>query len=137
MDVLLLLKALDNAENERVFDYNLKSISNINRRILGELLLSQPIFDDYVKKLHNYVYIDELQQLKCGSYLRWFGPQSAKLTQGATFCNIKIADDGIFVVCKGVTTSRCFQLKMDDCLIFQKLTSQEIILLTALDAVSA
>lgn len=137
MDVSLLLKALDNAENERVFDYNLKSISEINRRILSELLLPQTTLEDYVKKLHNYVYIDELQQLKCGSYLRWFGPQSTKLTQGATFCNIKIADDGIFVVCKGITTSRCFQLKMDECIIFQKLTSQEIILLTALDAVSA
>jgi hypothetical protein len=137
MDVSLLLKALDNAENERVFDYNLISIAKINRRILGELVLSQPTLEEYVKKLHNYVYIDELQQLKCGSYLRWFGPQSTKLAHGATFCNIKITDDGVFVVCKALTSSRCFQLKLDDCLIFQKLTSQEIVLLTALDAVSA
>jgi hypothetical protein len=47
---------------------------------------------------------------------------------------MKITDDGVFCVCKNFGfPSRHFQIAMDKNLIFQKLTEQEMILLSALD----
>jgi hypothetical protein len=47
-------------------------------------------------------------------------------------CDIKIADEGVFVTCKNFM-HRHYNFKMDDVLIFQKLTTQEQIILRALD----
>jgi hypothetical protein len=47
-------------------------------------------------------------------------------------CDIKIADEGVFVTCKNFM-HRHYNFKMDDVLIFQKLTTQEQIILSALD----
>ena len=47
---------------------------------------------------------------------------------------MKIKDDGVFLVCKNFGYyPKCFQLSMDKNLLFQKLTDQELILLSALD----
>ena len=52
-------------------------------------------------------------------------------------CEIKITDDGVFCVCKNFGfPARHFRLSMDKNLIFQKLTTQEIVLLSALDHLS-
>ena len=48
--------------------------------------------------------------------------------------DIKILNNGIHVVCKNTYNHR-FQVKIDECYIFQKLTDQEQILLMALDYV--
>ena len=47
---------------------------------------------------------------------------------------IQNINDRIYIVCKN-NSSRMFQLKMDECLIFQKLSQQEQILLKALSYV--
>jgi hypothetical protein len=47
---------------------------------------------------------------------------------------MKITDDGVFCVCKNYGyNTRYFQITMDKNLIFQRLTNQELILLSALD----
>ena len=64
-------------------------------------------------------------------------PENIHLTKGAMFCEIKITDNGVFIVCKNIGyTTKHFQIKMDECLVFQKLTSQEQVLLSALDHLS-
>jgi len=85
--------------------------------------------------LKNFIYVDELNNLKYGTYLKWIclrNPESLNLSKGAVFCNIKITDNGVFLICKGFS-NKFFQLKMDEYLIFQKLTNQETILLNAMD----
>jgi hypothetical protein len=81
--------------------------------------------------------VDEMNDLKYGTYIRWIpinNPNIIVLTKGAVFCEMKITDDGVFLVCKNYGySSKHFQLKMDTNLIFQKLTTQEQILLSALD----
>jgi hypothetical protein len=50
---------------------------------------------------------------------------------------MKITDDGVFCVCKNYGyTQRHFQFSMDKNLIFQRLTDQELVLLSALDHLS-
>jgi hypothetical protein len=47
-------------------------------------------------------------------------------------CDIKITDDGVLITCKNFM-HRHYTFKMDECLIFQKLTTQEQLIINALD----
>jgi hypothetical protein len=109
----------------------------MNLNILKELKLSKQDTMDMLKKLKDYKYIDEMNDIKYGTYIRWIpidDPTNIYLTKGALFCEMKITDDGVFCVCKNYGfQSRHFQLPMDKNLIFQKLTEQELVLLSALD----
>ena len=82
-----------------------------------------------------YKFVDELTDLKHGAYIRWIPITNSDylpLNQCGIVCDIKIADEGVFVVCKNFM-HRHYNFKMDDVLIFQKLTNQELIILSALD----
>ena len=53
------------------------------------------------------------------------------------FCEIKVKEDGVYIICKNYGYNRkYFQIKLDENLIFQKLTEQELVLLSALDHLS-
>jgi hypothetical protein len=140
MDVNKLLKALDDETNETLLNFTTEKIKEMNLNILKELQLPKKDTLDLLKKLNEYKYVDEMNELKYGSYIRWIpieNPDNIYLTQGAIFCEMKITDDGVFCICKNYGyKSRHFQISMDKNLIFQKLTGQELILLSALDHLS-
>ena len=140
MDVNKLLKALDDEKNENLFNFTTKKILEMNLQVLKELQLDRNETLELLKKLKGYKYVDEMNELKYGTYLRWIplnDPENIHLTKGAVFCELKITDNGVFIVCKNFGYStRHFQIKMDECLVFQKLTSQEQVLLSALDHLS-
>jgi sulfite reductase beta subunit-like hemoprotein len=83
---------------------------------------------------------DEMNDLKYGTYIRWIpieNPNNIHLTKGAIFCEVKITDDGVYLTCKSHGyTKTYFRVSMDQNLIFQKLTQQELVLLNALDHLS-
>jgi hypothetical protein len=112
-------------------------MKEMNLKIIKELHLPRDETLDIMKKLRDYKYVDEMSDLKYGTYIRWICIEDHKkisLVKGAIFCEMKITDDGVFLVCKNYGyNSKHFQIKMDTCLIFQKLTDQEQILLSALD----
>ena len=140
MDVQKLLKALDDETNETLLNFTTNKIREMNLNILKELHLQKKDTLELMKKLKEYKYVDEMNELKYGAYIRWIpieDPTNIYLTQGALFCEMKITDDGVFCVCKNYGfKSRHFQLSMDKNLIFQKLTDQELVLLSALDHLS-
>ena len=140
MDVQKLLKALDDETNESLLNFTTDKIKEMNLNILKELHLSKKDTLEIMKKLKEYKYVDEMNELKYGAYIRWIpieDPTNIYLTQGALFCEMKITDDGVFCVCKNYGfKSKHFQLSMDKNLIFQKLTDQELVLLSALDHLS-
>ena len=140
MDVNKLLKALDDESNDNLFNFTTKKILEMNLQILKELELNRDETLDLLKKLKGYKYVDEMSDLKYGTYIRWIqisNPENIELAKGAIFCEIKITDNGVFIVYKNFGyTTKYFQIKMDECLIFQKLTSQEQVLLSALDHLS-
>lgn len=134
----LLQKALNNENNESIIDLTTQKIKQINLNILKELHLDKKITLDYLKKLNGYRYIDELNDIKSGAYVRWIpisDPENLPLHAGGIICEIKIMDNGIVIVCKNFM-HKYFQIKMDENLLFQKLSSQELILLAALDHLS-
>ena len=140
MDVNKLLKALDDETNETLFNYTTKKILEMNLKVLKELNLSREDTLDFLSKLRNYRYVDEMDDLKYGTYLRWIplnNPKKIELTKGAIFCEMKITDDGVQLVCKNYGyNNRFFQIKLDENLVFQRLTEQEQVLLSALDHLS-
>jgi hypothetical protein len=142
MDVNKLIDALDNENNEKILNLTTKKIKEMNMKILMELSLPREKFLLIAKKLNGYRYVDEIDELKSGAYLKWIlltdpNPDNLELNRGAIFCEIKCKDDGVFIVCKNIGfSSTHFQIKMDECLLFQKLTTQELILLSALDHLS-
>jgi len=140
MDVQKLLKALDDDSNETLLNFTTDKIRDMNLNILKELHLSKQDTLELLKKLRDYKYVDEMNELKYGAYIRWIpieDPTNIHLTKGAIFCEMKITDDGVFCVCKNYGfKSRHFQISIDKNLIFQKLTDQELVLLSALDHLS-
>ena len=140
MDVNKLLKALDDESNETLMNFTTDKIKEMNLNIIKELQLPRKDTLEIMNKLREYKYVDEMNELKYGAYIRLIpieDPTNIHLTKGALFCEMKITDDGIFCVCKNYGYSqRHFQLSMDKNLIFQRLTDQELVLLSALDHLS-
>jgi hypothetical protein len=140
MDVNKLLKALDDETNENLLNFTTNKLRELTLHILKELQLPKKNTLELFQKLKDYKYVDEMNDLKYGTYIRWISvenPNNIQLTKGALFCEMKITDEGVFCVCKNLGFSnRHFQIAMDKNLIFQKLTSHELVLLSALDHLS-
>jgi hypothetical protein len=135
MDVNKLISALDNENNESIINLTSKKILEMNLNIIKELHLDKATTLDYLKKLQGYRYVDEINDLIHGSFIRWIpitDPNYLPLNHCGMICDIKIVDNGILITCKNFM-HRHYIFKMDECLIFQKLTSQEKIIISALD----
>jgi hypothetical protein len=130
-----LLKSLDNENNESMSNLSSKKIKALKNDYLQQLQLSREKLKDFHNKLKEYKYVDDLTTIQYGRYIRWINlndPTNIKLTTGAIIIDIKILEDGIHLVCKNFR-NRKFQIKIDECFIFQKLTDQEKVILSALD----
>ena len=130
-----LMSALDNEKNESIMNLTTAKIEETIFNILKELHLDKEIFINYFKKLKGYKYVDELDDLKYGGFIRWIpitDPDNLPLNQCGIICDILIKDEGIYIVCKNFM-HRHYRFKMDECLIFQKISNQEMIILSALD----
>ena len=130
-----LLTPFDNTSNESIMNFTTDKIRDLNWKILKELNLNKSVAINYLGRLKGYKYVDELPDLKHGGFIRWIpitDPDYLPLNQCGIVCDIKIADEGLFITCKNFM-HRHYNFKMDDVIIFQKLTSQELIILSALD----
>ena len=140
MDVNKLLNALDDDTNESLLNFTSSKIKEMNLKIIKELHMPKEETLDILKRLNNYKYVDEMNDLKYGTYIRWIPIDDVKkinLTKGAIFCEMKITDDGVFLICKNFGFNlKHFRISMDKNLIFQKLTDSELVLLSALDHLS-
>jgi hypothetical protein len=140
MDTKNLLKALDDDTNENLMNFTTQKLREMILKILKELELPRNETLELMKKLKDYKYVDEMKDLKYGTYLRWIpinDPEDIQLTKGALFCEMNVKEDGVYITCKNYGFNRKhFQIKLDENLIFQKLTEQELVLLSALDHLS-
>lgn len=137
MNVDKLLQALDDVSNETLFNFTTDKMREMTLKILKELQLSNEETYQLYDKLKDYKYVDGMDELKYGTYIRWIpidDVERIELKRGALFCEMKITDDGVYCICKNMGYStKHFRISMDKNLIFQKLTTQELVLLSALD----
>jgi len=130
-----LAKAINNENNESIIKLNSEKISTIKNNILQQLQLPRLELKSLNKKLKQYRYIDEIPDIQYGSYIRWISlknPDNIKLTSGGIIIDIELFDDGVHIRCKN-NLGRIMQIKMNECLIFQKLTDQERLIIHILD----
>lgn len=103
-------------------------------------VLETVVYEDldlYLEKLELYRYVDEIDEIKMGSYIRWFNiknPNIIKLTNGGFIIDIKYQNDNIILICKN-TINKLFSLKLEECILFQKLTKQEELIIEILEYV--
>tara|TARA_Y100000992_G_scaffold104673_1_gene68155 strand:- start:5279 stop:5698 length:420 start_codon:yes stop_codon:yes gene_type:complete len=130
-----LLKALDNDANSSIMKLNSKKIKQEKFDILKELNLDREELINLMNKLKNYRFVDDLQDINYGAYIRWIKIKDldqVKLSNGGIIIDIKIYDDGCQVICKNMY-NRIMQIKLNEAIVFQKLTDQEYVILSALD----
>lgn len=138
MDIEHLLTSLDNDKNESIMKLTSAKISKAKNDILQKVGLERNELKSINKKLKYYRYVDELSDIHYGCYIRWISlkdPDNIRLTNGGLICDIQIHEDDVNIRCKN-NFNRFFEIKMNEVLIFQKLTEQERTLLGALDYLS-
>ena len=137
MDIEQLLKALDNDKNEDIIDSTRSAIKEKLEDALDELNLDDELYDNFLSKLSGYRHIDNISIIRPGAYIRWIklGSDTPKLTAGCHICDINFTDNGLLITCKNFRNSH-FNIYFDQCVIFQKLSEQEQVLLSAIDYLS-
>ena len=136
LDINKLLHALDNEENEDIINHDHETISKEKNDILQKLKLSRDVIKSLHQKLKLYRYVDNLEGIRFGAYIRWISlknpnPDKINLTNGGFICNIEILNDDIYITVKN-NINRLFKIKMSENLIFQKIMQQEQVILSAM-----
>lgn len=135
LDVEELLYALDNENNTGVAGLTASKIKNEKNDVLQKLQLSKEELNDFHRRLADYRYVDEINQLQEGRYIRWIPlnieTAEIKLATGAVLVKIFLNKDGVMLICKNAIRKSVI-LKFDNILVFQKLSPQEQILVKAL-----
>ena len=137
IDKEYLEKALENENNASIINLSIQEIKKQKNDILQKLNLSLEKLKQNTKKLKEYRYIDNINDINFGSYIRWINLKNykdLKLTNGGFICDIKIGN-GIEILCRN-NLNILFQLKFDENLIFQKLTNQELVILNVLKEIN-
>ena len=130
-----LLGALENETNESIMELSNSKIKKYKNDVLQRIQIKGEKLKEMHKKLKDYRYIMSLNDLQYGYYIRWIplkNPEKIYLTNGGIIVDIEILKNGIHIRIKN-NRNRIFQIKFDECIIFQKLTMQEKVILSVLD----
>jgi len=130
----LLLKALEDEENDSLLDFTPQKIRQQILDILNDICENKKERKEYFEKLKDYRYIENINDLKYGSYLRWIpikDVDSICLKKGGHYCHANITNSGNTIICKNVFNT-FINFKMEECIVFQKLSEQEKVLLNVM-----
>ena len=135
MDLSEAIKNYDEEEHGSFKEY-VEDINNeINKNVLADLHLNRKEMISMLKKLENYKYVDEVDDLKYGAFIRWIpltDPDNLPLHYAGIICEIGFTDGGTIIKCKNFM-HRHYTIKMDECLIFQKFTNEEKIMMEMIE----
>jgi hypothetical protein len=134
LDIERLLESVDNEKNDYLENKNMDDITKEIYEAIDELKLDESIFTNMCKKLIGYRYVDEINELHKGKHIRWIRKNvekgKHKLTNGGIVVNIKFMDNGIHIITMN-SQNRFHQYKFDECITFQKLSTEEQLILMA------
>ena len=135
MDTDNLLNALENESNASIMDLTNAKIKSQKNDILQQLQLPRMELKLFHKKLKHYRYCSDLRDIQFGHYIRWIplkNPDKIQLTNGGIICDIQIINNCIHIRCKN-NRGHIIQFKFDECILFQKISVQEKVILSVLD----
>lgn len=133
MDELLL--ALEKEANASIVELSSEKIQEHKDVIFNDLQIDNKMKDSFNKKLKEYRVCHDMKDVQFGFYIRWIplkNPEKIYITNGGYICDIKIVNDKLQLMCKN-NRGRFFQIKFDECIVFQKIAPQEKVILNVLD----
>jgi|TARA_B110000114_G_C15037229_1_gene375466 hypothetical protein len=122
-------------DSKNLLHLNSSKIKEMKNNILQKLYVSREELLKYHKVLSKYRYVDELDEIKIGSYIRWFNLkhiENLKLTNGGILIDVKPGIDDVNLICKN-NRNMIFTLNMNKSIIFQKINYQEELLIKIVD----
>lgn len=125
-----LLEHAENVDNDYIGDHSLKTISEEIVQVLKSENISIENLYKYCNSLLHYRFIDEVYHIHKGKHIRWI--RNKKLTNGGIVVDVKFTDLGTQILCK--TKNRFIQYKFDECITFQKLSDDELLILQLKDS---
>jgi hypothetical protein len=135
-----LLRELSKDKNNYIEEKTTADILNeMKQTIVDEFgaLLSNTDVDKLLKRLVGYRTVDELDAIHIGQHTRWIQKyqDDVKLTNGGILLNVIFTTEGINLTIR-LWNNRTIQVRFDDCLVFQKLSFGEQLILMASDYVN-
>ena len=137
IDIDELLKAVENEQNDYLENKTLDHLFNENINSLKKLKISKLKIKEICEKIAGYRFVENLSEIHKGKHIRWIkiNDIDKKLTNGGLVMDIKFFDKGSYILCKNIQ-HRLFQIKFDDCVIFQKLSQGEQLILLAYEHIN-
>lgn len=138
MNIDKLVNALENEGNVNVIDTNKSSIKNEINNILQTLYLDAANLKLFNKKLKDYIYISNINEIKVGHTIKYINienPECLKLSSNYIICNINANNTGINITVKSFNNI-FFRIYYHKNLIFKKLSSDELLILKALNYIN-
>ena len=138
-----LLKSIESDKLLSVSKLSYDKINTIKYNVLTRIGLEDDELESMLLKLSDYRYVEELQDIHHGAFVRYIQLTSKSnkgnkqdneilLKPGGFICDIKILGSGVQLLCRN-HFRKMFQLRLDEVLLFQKLTKQEEIILSVFD----
>jgi len=126
-----ILDSAENVDNNYIGDHSLKTITKEVIDVLNTQEIQQEDIYKYTNSLLHYRVIEHVYHIHKGKHVRWL--RNGKLTNGGIVVDVKFLDNGTHILCKN--RNRFIQYKFDDCATFQKLTTDELLILQIKDSV--
>jgi NDP-sugar pyrophosphorylase family protein len=134
IDIEELLKNVSNEKHDYLDNKTLGDVLDENISAVKTLGLTKEKMKDVCNRLAGYRYVENLYELHKGKHIRWIRNDNKTLTNGAIVMDVKFLDNGSHILCRNAQ-HRLFQVKFNECLIFQKLSTGEQLILMAYEHV--
>lgn len=121
------------AKREETYHYLENKTTQSVQKEKDDILSIYSEVEKWTKSLYMYRFVNDLQDLRLGSYIRWIRCSKetgeSSLTNGGILLQIKFLKNGTYIVCK--SGLKMMQYELDKCKTFQKMTAEEWIVLMA------
>jgi len=138
-----LLKSIESDKLLSVSKLTYDKINTIKYNVLMRIGVEDDELESILLKLSDYRYVEELQDIHHGAFVRYIPLNTSSQKQGSHdneivlkpggfICDIKILGSGVQLLCRN-HFRKMFQLRLDEVLLFQKLSKQEEVILSVFD----
>ncbi len=129
IDIDELLRVTENDKNDYLNNKTLDDILDENIKAIKKLKMPKGETAELCDKLVGYRLVDKIFDIHKGKHIRWIR-SGRKITNGAIVVDVKFMDNGTHILCCN-PQGRMFQINFNECLVFQKLSVGEQLILMA------
>jgi hypothetical protein len=124
-DVEKWMEKIDDTQYNYLEGKTSEILENEKKNVVGDK-------DKLLQSLAMYRVVDNLQELRLGRYCRWIVGDG--LHGGGYLIKVSFSEKGVYLLCERLKKYK-MQIKMDDTVVFQKMTAEEWVVVMANDYV--